>query len=96
MELMSDQYARIAPLFPKPCGTVGLSNLQVPDVILYVNSFLARLIGLSGLSRVRENWNSPGLPAFDIRTVCLRISDGTALPGRRIWSRPLFFWVGLS
>ncbi len=36
MELTSDQYARIAPLFPKPRGKVGLSNLQVLNAILYV------------------------------------------------------------
>ncbi len=29
MELMPDQYARIALLFPKQCGNVDLSNLQV-------------------------------------------------------------------
>ena len=37
MELTSDQYARIAPLFPKQRGHVGLSNLQVLDAILYVS-----------------------------------------------------------
>ena len=36
MELTSDQYARIALLFPKQRGNVGLSNLQVLNAILYV------------------------------------------------------------
>ena len=46
MELTSDQYARIAPLFPKPRGNVGLSNLQVLNVILYVTEHGCKWRGL--------------------------------------------------
>ena len=46
MELTSDQYARIAPLFPKPRGKVGLSNLQVLNAILYVAEYGCRWRGL--------------------------------------------------
>ena len=46
MELTSDQYARIAPLFPKQCGHVGLSDLQVLDAILYVAEHGCRWRGL--------------------------------------------------
>ena len=74
MELTSDQYARIASLFPKQRGNVGLSNLQVLNAILYAAEHGCRWPRPAGAFRQ---------PAHDLHTHEPVVEEGCARSGIR-------------